>query len=60
LRLTNSAIPGPKPKLFVTSAIHAREYTTAPLIVRFAEYLTDNYWHRRRCHLDFWIITKST
>ena len=43
LRLTNSAIPGPKPRLFVTSAIHAREYTTAPLIVRFAEYLTDNY-----------------
>jgi carboxypeptidase T len=43
LRLTNSAIPGPKPKLFVTSAIHAREDTTAPLLVRFAEYLTDNY-----------------
>lgn len=43
LRLTNSAIPGPKPKLFATSAIHAREYTTAPLLVRFAEYLVDNY-----------------
>jgi carboxypeptidase T len=43
LRLTNSAIPGPKPKLFATSAIHAREYTTAPLLVRFAEYLMDNY-----------------
>jgi hypothetical protein len=43
LRLTNSAIPGPKPKLFATGAIHAREYTTAPLLVRFAEYLVDNY-----------------
>ena len=43
LRLTNSAIPGPKPKLFATSAIHAREYATAPLLVRFAEYLMDNY-----------------
>jgi hypothetical protein len=30
LRLTNSAIPGPKPKLFASGAIHAREYTTAP------------------------------
>ncbi len=43
LRLTNSAILGPKPKLFATSAIHAREYATAPLLVRFAEYLMDNY-----------------
>jgi hypothetical protein len=43
LRLTNSAIPGPKPKLFASGAIHAREYTTAPLLVRFAEYLVDNY-----------------
>jgi len=43
LRLTNSAIPGPKPRLFATGAIHAREYTTAPLLVRFAEYLVDNY-----------------
>ncbi len=43
LRLTNSAIPGPKPKLFATTAIHAREYATAPLLVRFAEYLMDNY-----------------
>jgi hypothetical protein len=43
LRLTNSAIPGPKPRFFATSAIHAREYTTAPLLVRFAQYLVDNY-----------------
>lgn len=43
LRLTNSAIPGPKPKLFITSAIHAREYTTAELATRYAEYLVQNY-----------------
>jgi carboxypeptidase T len=43
LRLTNSAIPGRKPKLFVMSAIHAREYATAELVTRFAEYLVDNY-----------------
>jgi hypothetical protein len=43
LKLTNSAAPGPKPKLFITAAIHAREYTTAELATRFAEYLVNNY-----------------
>ncbi len=43
LRLTNSAVPGPKPKLFIMTALHAREYTTAELNTRFAEYLIDNY-----------------
>jgi len=50
LKLTNSAVPGTppsagggKPKLFVTSAIHAREYTTAELMTRFAEFLLDGY-----------------
>ncbi|MCD4751335.1 MAG: hypothetical protein K8R59_18345, partial [Thermoanaerobaculales bacterium] len=31
------------PVFFITSAIHAREYTTAELMTRFAEYLLDNY-----------------
>lgn len=43
LKLTNSAIAGPKPKIFLTAAIHAREYTTAELVTRFAEYLVTNY-----------------
>ena len=43
LKLTNSAIAGPKPKLMIISAIHAREYTTAELATRFAEYLINNY-----------------
>jgi len=43
LCLTNSAIAGPKPKIFLTSDIHAREYTTAELVTRLAEYLVDNY-----------------
>ena len=43
LKLTNSAIGGEKPKLFITSAIHAREYTTAELNTRFGEYLLTNY-----------------
>jgi carboxypeptidase T len=43
LRLTNSAIPGPKPKLFVMAAVHAREYAPAELTTRFAEHLAYNY-----------------
>jgi PKD repeat protein len=43
LRLTNSAVGDEKPKLFVTSSIHAREYTPAELMTRFAEALLDGY-----------------
>lgn len=43
LKLSNSAVAGTKPKLFVNSAIHAREYTTAPLVLSFARWLTDGY-----------------
>ncbi|MEZ4629819.1 MAG: M14 family metallopeptidase [Deinococcales bacterium] len=43
LKLTNRAITGNKPKVFITSAIHAREYTTAELMTRFAEYLLSQY-----------------
>ncbi len=43
LKLTNAAIGGDKPKLFAMTAIHAREYTTAELNTRFAEYLVNNY-----------------
>ena len=43
LKLTQSAVPGPKPVFFANFAIHAREYTTAELGTRFAEFLVDNY-----------------
>jgi carboxypeptidase T len=43
LVLTNENIPGPKPKFYLMSAIHAREYTTAELATRFAEHLVANY-----------------
>ncbi|MEM1204169.1 MAG: M14 family zinc carboxypeptidase [Acidobacteriota bacterium] len=43
LVLTNSAIAGDKPDLVVMAAMHAREYTTAELVTRFAEYLLDGY-----------------
>ena len=43
LKLTNSAMPGPKPKFFLMAAIHAREYATAELATRFAEELIAKY-----------------
>ena len=43
LRLTNSNIPGPKPRLFIMASIHAREYAPAELATRFAEYMLQNY-----------------
>ncbi len=43
LKLTNTALPGPKPKLLLNAAIHAREYTTAELALRFAESLVNGY-----------------
>ena len=43
LKLTNSNISGPKPQLFVSGGIHAREYTSAETAIRLAEYLLGNY-----------------
>lgn len=43
LKLTNKTLTGDKPKLFITSAIHAREYTTSPLALAFAHRLVDTY-----------------
>ncbi len=43
LRLRNAAIDGDKPKLFIMSSVHAREYTPAELGLRFAEWLLTNY-----------------
>ncbi|MEO8195644.1 MAG: M14 family zinc carboxypeptidase [Thermoanaerobaculia bacterium] len=43
LKLTNSAVVGPKPVLLVSAAIHAREYTTAESALRFAEWILGAY-----------------
>jgi len=43
LKLTNKSTTGDKPTLFVNSAIHAREYTTAPLNLAFARWLVEGY-----------------
>ncbi len=43
LKLSNSAVSGPKPKLFVNAGIHAREYATTPLVLEFARRLVNGY-----------------
>jgi len=43
IKLTNQNITTDKPILFLSSAIHAREYTTAELNTRFGEYLLNQY-----------------
>jgi hypothetical protein len=43
LKLTNSAVPGPKPAFFLMGAIHAREYTTAEAVMRFAEQIVNGH-----------------
>ncbi|AVP96662.1 peptidase M14 [Ahniella affigens] len=43
LKLTNSAIAGPKPRMFVMSGLHAREYTPVEVNATFAEWLLNNY-----------------
>ena len=43
LKITNQAIAGDKPKLFIHSAMHAREYTPAALTLDFAKLLINDY-----------------
>ena len=43
LVLTNPNTSGPKPVLFMTTGLHAREYTPPELVTRFAEHLVQNY-----------------
>jgi carboxypeptidase T len=46
LKLTNSAtsgVGGTKPKLFIHSAMHAREYVTAPAALAFARWLYNGH-----------------
>ena len=43
LKLTNQAIPGPKPVIFIMTGLHAREYAPPELSTRFAELLAANY-----------------
>jgi len=43
LKLSNQSIVGDKPRVFIMGAIHAREYATAELVVRYGESLIQRY-----------------
>ena len=43
LRATNRSVAGPKPKLFIMTSVHAREYTPAEFSTRFVEQLIAGY-----------------
>jgi PKD repeat protein len=43
LQMSNNATTGDKPILFIHSAMHAREYATAELTLKFAQHLLNNY-----------------
>ncbi|MCP3981708.1 MAG: hypothetical protein GY716_20600 [bacterium] len=43
LKLTNSAVPGPKPTLLVTTSVHPRELAPVGVNTEFALHLFDNY-----------------
>ncbi len=45
IRISNQDIPGPKPRFFLMAEIHAREYATAELATRLAEYVLERYGH---------------
>lgn len=43
LKITNQAVVSVKPKLFIHSSMHAREYTPAALNLDFAQWLLNDY-----------------
>lgn len=43
IRVTNEAIPGPKPVFFLMAGIHAREITTPELAMRMLDLLVNGY-----------------
>ena len=43
LILSNSEIDHSKPKIVLSGSVHPREYTTAEMVLRFGEFLVDNY-----------------
>lgn len=43
LKITNSAIIADKPRMFVMTGLHAREYAPVQLNLKFAEWLLTNY-----------------
>ncbi len=43
IKLTNKQRPGPKPRFFLMTAIHARELATSEVALRFIDYLLNGY-----------------
>ncbi len=43
IKLTNAGTAGTKPKVFVMTGLHAREYTPVEVSLRLAEWLLENY-----------------
>ncbi|MEZ4657671.1 MAG: hypothetical protein R2911_08875 [Caldilineaceae bacterium] len=60
LKLTNSAIPGPKPKPMIIAAIHAREYTTAELATGALPNILSATMVLTPTPPGFWTTPKST
>jgi carboxypeptidase T len=58
MRITNEAMPGPKPVFFLMAEIHARELVTAEAATRFIEYLLSGYATNADIHwlLDYYEI----
>ena len=57
IRIENKAVPGAKAPMMLIGAIHAREYTTAETVLRFAEYLLAGY----RTNADItWMLDHSS
>jgi hypothetical protein len=43
LQITNKSIPGPKPVFFLLGGLHAREISTPEVVLKYVDYLTQNY-----------------
>lgn len=55
MKITNQTISKDKPKLFIHSAMHAREYTPAALTLDFATDILENYESNADAH---WILNE--
>lgn len=61
LRVTNRAIPGPKPVFFLMADIHAREITTPELAMRWIDQITTGYGNDADItwmvnHQELWVV----
>jgi len=43
MKITNKALPGPKPQIIMTTGLHARELPSREILRRFAHFLVERY-----------------